>query len=109
MREFNEKRVYKTMEIPLSNIKKIQEIILNNNISFNEFVNISIENNFKNNLNKINIYKREEGEPIKLRIYESIYKKISEFTIKNEISITKLINHCIYEEIKKYEKINKNI
>ena len=104
MREFNEKRVYKTMEIPLSNIKKIQEIILNNNISFNE-----LENNFKNNLNKINIYKREEGEPIKLRIYESIYKKISEFTIKNEISITKLINHCIYEEIKKYEKINKNI
>lgn len=104
MREFNEKRVYKTMEIPLQNIKKIEEIIGKNNISFNEFVNMAIDNNFKSNLSKINIYKREEGEQIKLRIYESIYKKISDFTSKNEISITKLINHCIYEEIKKYKK-----
>lgn len=97
------------MEIPLQNIKKIGEITGKNNMSFNEFVNVAIDNNFKSNLNKINIYKREDGEQIKLRIYESIYKKISDFTLKNEISITKLINYCIYEEIRKYEKANKKI
>ena len=50
MREFNEKRVYITMEISLSNKEKIEQIILKENISFNEFVNLAIKNNFKDNL-----------------------------------------------------------
>ena len=103
MREFNEKRIYITMEISVSNKEKIERIIGSKNISFNEFVNEALKNNFKDNLSKINIYKREEGEPIKLRIYESIYKPMSNFTKKYNISITKIINHCIYEEIKKYK------
>ena len=39
MREFNEKRVYITMEISLSNKEKIEQIILKENISFNELIN----------------------------------------------------------------------
>lgn len=108
MREFNEKRVYITMEISLSNKEKIEQIILKENISFNEFVNIAIKNNFKDNLSKINIYQREEGEPVKLRIYESLYNPISSYTKKYNISITKIIDHCIFEEIKKYDKLIKN-
>lgn len=102
MREFKEKRIYMTMEISLCNKEKIEEIINQKNISFNEFINDAIKNNFKDNLSKINIYKREEGEQIKLRIYESLYLPISNFTKKYNISITKIINYCIYEEIKKY-------
>ena len=100
MREFNEKRIYITMEISVSNKEKIERIIGFKNISFNEFVNEAIKNNFKDNLSKINIYKREEGEPIKLRIYESLYNPMSDFTKKYNISITKIITHCIYEELK---------
>lgn len=102
MREFKEKRIYMTMEISLCNKEKIEEIIRSKNISFNEFINQAIKNNFKDNLSKINIYKREEGEQTKLRIYESLYLPISNFTKKYNISITKIINYCIYEEIKKY-------
>lgn len=102
MREFNEKRIYITMEISVGNKNAIERIIGIKNISFNEFVNEAIKNNFKDNLNKINIYKREEVEPVKLRIYESIYTPMSDFTKKYNISITKIITHCIYEEIKKY-------
>lgn len=107
MREFKEKRVYITMEISIDNKEKIEKITNLKNISFNEFINETIKNNFKDNLNKINIYKREEGEQTKLRIYESLYESMSNFTKKYNISITKLINYCIYEEIKKYNiKLN---
>lgn len=102
MREFKEKRIYMTMEISLRNKEKIEKIISSKNISFNEFINEAIKNNFKDNLSKINIYKREDGEQTKLRIYESLYLPISNFTKKYNISITKIINYCIYEEIKKY-------
>ncbi len=102
MREFNEKRVYMTMEISITCKEEIERIIQETKISFNEFINQAISNNFKNNLSKINIYKREEGEQIKIRIYESLYEPISDFTKKYNISITKIINYCIYEEIKKY-------
>lgn len=62
MREFNEKRVYMTMEISITCKEEIERIIQETKISFNEFINQAISNNFKNNLSKINIYKREEGE-----------------------------------------------
>lgn len=62
MREFKEKRVYITMEIYIGNKEKIEKIINLKNISFNEFINEAIKNNFKDNLNKINIYRREEGK-----------------------------------------------
>ena len=106
MREFKEKRVYITMEISLYNKEKIDQIILNENISFNEFINQAIKNNFKENLTRINIYRREEGEPVKLRIYESLYIPISNFTKNYNISITKIIDNCIFEEIKKYDKLD---
>ena len=102
MREFNEKRIYITMEISVSNKERIERIIGIKNISFNEFVNVAIKNNFKDTLSKINIYNREEGEPVKLRIYESLYNPMSNFTKKYNISVTKIISHCIYEELKKY-------
>lgn len=76
MREFNEKRVYMTMEISITCKEEIERIIQETKISFNEFINQAISNNFKNNLSKINIYKREEGEQIKIRIYESLYEPI---------------------------------
>ena len=104
MREFKEKRIYISMEISICNKEKIEKIITEKNISFNEFINDAIKNNFKENLSKINIYKREEGEQVKLRIYESIYSQLSSFTKRYNISITKIINYCIYEEIKKYFK-----
>ena len=62
MREFKEKRVYITMEIYIGNKEKIEKITNFKNISFNEFINEAIKNNFKDNLNKINIYRREEGK-----------------------------------------------
>lgn len=62
MREFKEKRVYITMEISIDNKEKIEKITNFKNISFNEFINEAIKNNFKDNLNKINIYRREEGK-----------------------------------------------
>jgi hypothetical protein len=105
MREFKEKRIYITMEISLSNKNAIEKIIGIKNISFNEFINEAIKNNFKDNLSKINIYKREDAEPVKLRIYESIYIPMCEFTKKYNISITKIITYCIFEEIKKYNMI----
>lgn len=102
MKEFNEKRVYMTMEISITCKEEIERIIKNKEISFNEFINQAIKNNFKENLNKINIYKREEREQVKIRIYKSLYDPISDFTKKYNISITKIINYCIYEEIKNY-------
>lgn len=108
MREFKEERVYITMEIPVRNKEIIEQIIRNKNISFNECINRAIKNNFKSSLTKINIYKREEGEPTKLRIYKSVYLPISNFAKKYDISITKIINHCIYEEVKKYSKVKVN-
>lgn len=102
MKEFNEKRVYMTMEISITCKEEIERIIKNKEISFNEFINQAIKNNFKENLNKINIYKREEGEQVKIRIYKRLYDPISDFTKKYNISITKIINYCIYEEIKNY-------
>ena len=62
MREFKEKRIYITMEIYIDNKEKIEKITNFKNISFNEFINEAIKNNFKDNLNKINIYRREEGK-----------------------------------------------
>ena len=62
MREFKEKRIYITMEISIDNKEKIEKITNFKNISFNEFINEAIKNNFKDNLNKINIYRREEGK-----------------------------------------------
>ena len=106
MREFKAKRVYITMEISLYNKERIEQIILKENMSFNEFVNQAIKNNFKDNLSKINIYMRQEGEPVKLRIYESLYTPMSNFTKKYNISITKIIDNCIFEEIKNYEKLS---
>lgn len=102
MKEFKEKRIYMTMEISVGNKEKIEGIIGTENISFNEFVNRAIKNNFKENLSKINIYKREDVEAVKLRIYERLYIPMSNFTKKYNISITKIISHCIYEELKKY-------
>lgn len=102
MKEFKEKRVYLTMEISVSNREKIDRIIKARNISFNEFVNEAIKNNFKENLNKINIYKREDGEAVKLRIYEKLYSPMSNFTKKYNISVTKIISFCINEELNKY-------
>ena len=58
MKEFNEKRVYMTMEISITCKEEIERIIKSKEISFNEFINQAIKNNFKENLNKINIYKR---------------------------------------------------
>ena len=55
MKEFNEKRVYMTMEISITCKEEIERIIKNKEISFNEFINQAIKNNFKENLNKINI------------------------------------------------------
>ncbi len=108
MKEFKEKRVHMTMEISVCNIEKINDIIKSEKISFNEFINRAIKNNFKDNITKINIYQREESEAIKLRILESIYMPISKFTKKYNISITKIISYCINEEIKKYNLKNKN-
>lgn len=106
MREFNEKRIYKTIEIPTENIKKMKEICEEKNISINEFINIAIKNNFKSSMNKIEIYKKSEVEPIKVRIYESIHKQLSSFTSVYDISIVKLINHFIYKELDKYVSSN---
>ena len=51
MKEFNEKRVYMTMEISITCKEEIERIIKNKEISFNEFINQAIKNNFKENLN----------------------------------------------------------
>lgn len=47
MKEFNEKRVYMTMEISITCKEEIERIIKNKEISFNEFINQAIKNNFK--------------------------------------------------------------
>ena len=58
MKEFNEKRVYMTMEISITCKEEIERIIKNKEISFNEFINQAIKNNFKENLNKDKVDKK---------------------------------------------------
>lgn len=62
MKEFNEKRVYMTMEISITCKEEIERIVKDDKISFNEFINQAINNHFKENLNKINnIRERKEN------------------------------------------------
>lgn len=87
MKEFNEKRVYMTMEISITCKEEIERIIKNKEISFNEFINQAIKNNFKENLNKINIYKREEGKKGSKLKYEyiKVYMTLFLILLKNII------------------------
>lgn len=98
-----EKNIQRLIDIPDYVLNDINIYCTKYNISINHFMNIAVINNLSDELTSIKITKKTHMVPTRVRIRESAYQKIKYCTSKCNISMQKLILHCILEELEKFK------
>ena len=94
-----EKNIQRLIDIPDYILDDINVYCLKNNISVNHFINTAVINNISDQITSIKITKKTHVTPTRVRIRESVYQKIKDCTSKCNISMKKIILHCILVEL----------
>lgn len=93
--------IKRILELPDYILRDINEYCYKNDISVNAYINNAINKNISDDIDFIKISKKTTIVPTRIRILSNIYDKLKSCTSMRNISMQKLIIHCILIELYK--------